>query len=268
VPTPPRALIINCDDLGSSHGANLAIRRAITQGVARSATLMVPCPWALEGARMLAGADVGVHLTFTAEYPAYRWRSLTGAVSLHDEEGFFPATTEAAIAWARPEDIYLEGRAQIAQALAWGVDVTHLDSHMGVVQVDARLFEIYLDLAVEFRLPLRMVGPKADAAMGFEARRRAAERGVLFTDHFIPHWPNDTRAMLSDLLPNLRPGVTEVYAHPVEDGPELRAYDPDQPDLRANDAVALIDPGLAARAALLGVALQSYRPLRDRQRAA
>jgi predicted glycoside hydrolase/deacetylase ChbG (UPF0249 family) len=40
-----RLAIVNCDDLGSSHAANVAILRALTQGVATSATLMVPCPW-------------------------------------------------------------------------------------------------------------------------------------------------------------------------------------------------------------------------------
>ncbi len=27
-----------------------------------------------------------------------------------------------------------------------------------------------------------------------------------------------------------------MFAHPVEDGPELRGYDPDAPDVRAGDA--------------------------------
>jgi chitin disaccharide deacetylase len=39
-----RLLIVNCDDLGSSHSANLAIARAMDGGIATSATLMVPCP--------------------------------------------------------------------------------------------------------------------------------------------------------------------------------------------------------------------------------
>ena len=34
-----RLLIVNCDDLGSSHSANLATLRAMTDGVATSATM-------------------------------------------------------------------------------------------------------------------------------------------------------------------------------------------------------------------------------------
>ena len=64
-----RLLIVNCDDLGSSHSANVATFRSMVYGVASSATLMVPCPWAREAARMFKGFAVGVHLTLTSEYP-------------------------------------------------------------------------------------------------------------------------------------------------------------------------------------------------------
>src|ERR1700720_3844269 len=84
-----RLLIVNCDDLGSGHGANVATYRAMIYGVATSATLMVPCPWAREAARMFKGFPIGVHLTLTSEHSGYRWRSLTNGNSLHDDEGYF-----------------------------------------------------------------------------------------------------------------------------------------------------------------------------------
>src|SRR4051812_44496283 len=40
-----RLLIINCDDLGSSHAANVGVYESLRSGLATSATLMVPCPW-------------------------------------------------------------------------------------------------------------------------------------------------------------------------------------------------------------------------------
>ena len=47
---PPGAklLIVNCDDLGSSHAANVVVYEALREGVASSASLMVPFPWARE----------------------------------------------------------------------------------------------------------------------------------------------------------------------------------------------------------------------------
>ncbi len=261
-----RLLIINCDDLGSSHAANLAAAAAMDAGIATSATLMVPCPWARAAARDFAGRDVGVHLTLTAEYPGYRWRSLTGAASLHDEDGFLPATAGEVFARADPAEALAECRAQIDQALAWGVEVTHLDSHMGTMQIDARFFDAYLDLAVEYGLPLRMPGRKADVRLGFECRRRADERGVVFTDNFVNPWGKDTAEVFRGLLADLAGGVTEMFAHPVEDGPELRGYDPAAADVRAGDAVWFTSPELKSLIAASGATPISYRPLRELQR--
>jgi predicted glycoside hydrolase/deacetylase ChbG (UPF0249 family) len=215
---------------------------------------------------MAEGHDVGVHLTLTAEYPGYRWRSLTGAASLHDPDGFLPATTAEATTRATPEDVRAECRAQIDQALAWGVDVTHLDSHMGVVQIDARFFEAYLDLAVEYRLPLRMVGAWEDSRLGFHGRAKAAERGVIFTDHFLYGWGNETRGFLAERVPVLKVGVSEVFAHPVDEGAELRGYDLDSPQMRVDDGLCFTDPATTALFDDAGVQRISYRPLRELQR--
>ncbi len=264
-----RLLIVNCDDLGSSLAANAAIDDALRRGFATSATLMVPCPWAEEAAHTCQDLDIGVHVTLTAEYPGYRWRSLTGAASLHDAEGFLPATTAEVHAKADPDDVRAECRAQIDQALAWGVDVTHLDSHMGTLQFDPRFYAIYLDLAVEYRLPLRMTGAGGERALGFDCRAPAAERGVVFPDGLrAPSWPDPTRPFLQRALPSLRPGVTETFLHPVIDGPELRGYDLAAADTRAGDHATATDAALAALISELGVRLISYRPLRDLQRGA
>lgn len=262
-----RLLIVNCDDLGSSHAANVAIEAALRRGVATSATLMVPCPWALDGARRCADLDVGVHLTLTAEYPGYRWRALTPARSLHNDLGFMPTTAEEVWAKADLDEVRAEGRAQIDQALAWGVDVTHLDAHMGTMQVDPRFFAIYVALGAEYRLPLRMAGENAARRMGFAARELAAEQGVVFTDHFIaPPWGVTARGSFVERVPQLRPGVSEIFLHPVEDGPELRGYDLAAADLRAADAAWVVDPEMRALVEEAGVRLISFRPLRGLQR--
>lgn len=191
-----RLLILNCDDVGSSHAANLACLEAMTTGIATSGTLMVPCAWAREAVDLFAGRDLGVHLTLTAEYPGYRWRSLTGAASLHDADGFLPATIAEVFARASVQDVRAECRAQIEQALAWGVDATHIDSHMGTNQVDPRFFEVYVEMALEFALPLRMVGSAMEARVGFPGRAQAAAAGVVFNDEFVSQWGRPTGELM------------------------------------------------------------------------
>ena len=263
-----RLLIVNCDDFGSSHAANKAIVRAINDGLASSTTLMVPCPWAREAAQLASDLDVGIHLTLTAEYPGYRWRSLTGAKSLHDSDGFLPRTAEEV--WSKGDlaDVEAECRAQIEQAIAWGVDVTHLDAHMGTMQTSRPHFEIYVALAQAYRLPLRMVSTRHEKQIGFSCRARAAESGIIFPDNFIaPRWGEPAARVLNAALENLRPGVTEIFLHPVEDGPELRGYDVENADLRAADFLCLTDPELHRRAEQHSVRTMSFRPLRDLMRA-
>ncbi|ARR57575.1 hypothetical protein HY78_29080 (plasmid) [Rhizorhabdus wittichii DC-6] len=256
-----RLLIVNCDDLGSSHSANVAAFRAITYGLATSASLMVPCPWAAEAARMFEGLPVGVHLTLTSEHAGYRWRSLIGAASLHDAGGFLPATTSLALAQQAMEDVRAECRAQIEAALAWGVDVTHIDTHMDVLHASEALFAIYLDLAEQFAVPIRLPLQAA-----FPARALAEARGVLSVDHLIYTWPRPTRDVMFEVCPTLPCGVTELFAHPVLDGEELRGYDRDHADIRVHDAAALVDPSVAAMLDAQGVRRISYRELRALQR--
>lgn len=263
-----RLVIVNCDDIGSSHAANLASLEAMETGVATSATLMVPCPWAREAVELFQGKDVGVHLTLTAEYPTYRWRSLTGAASLHDHQGYLPRTVAEARERAQVADVAAECRAQIEQAYAWGVDVTHLDSHMGTVQLDPRFFEIYLALAEEFRLPVRMVSAPAEPVLGFASRAPAAERGIVFADEVWAQWGRPTGEQMRSVFPRLKPGaVAEFLVHPVFDGPELRGYDLAEAQIRVDDHACAMDPEIRSLIAVEGLIPISYRPLRELQRA-
>ena len=239
-----RLLIVNCDDLGVSHAANVATWRALAYGAATSATLMVPCPWAREAARMCVDFAVGVHLTLTSEYRGYRWRGLTKGASLHDNEGFFPATAKDALTRIDPVEARVECQAQIETALSWGVDVTHIDTHMNILQTRSGLYDVYLDLADEFHLPVRMFSREETEKNGFRARAEA--RGVLFNEHIVYPWPRRTREVFFDEIPRLPAGVSEIFAHPVLDGEELRGYDTSHADIRSHDAACLIDPSVTA----------------------
>lgn len=265
--TGERLLIVNCDDLGVSHAANLATLRAMTDGIASSATLMVPCPWAREAARLFAGHPIGIHLTVTCEYEGYRWRGLTRGASLHDAEGFLPRTTAVALERLDAADARAECQAQIEAALGWGVDVTHLDAHMGVMLARADLFEAYLDLAAHFRLPVR-IGPEEESAKrGIAARARAAARGVLCNDHMLEPWDQPMRTLLSEAVPHLPPGVTDIFAHPAFDGEELRGYDTRNHHIRTHDAECLVDPEMRRLLDAHGIRRISYREIREAQRA-
>jgi predicted glycoside hydrolase/deacetylase ChbG (UPF0249 family) len=265
-PKQARVLIINCDDLGSSHAANTAIERALREGIASSTTLMVPCPWSRTGAKACRDLDVGVHLTLTAEYPGYRWRSLTGAASLHDKDGYLPQTVQEVLTNAHLDDVERECRAQIEQALSWGVDVSHIDSHMDVMQADRHFFTLYMRMAQEFRLPVRLRRSHFEA-FSYISRSSLERAGIVSPDNFVgSQRGTPARAAFAHHIPKLPQGITEIFVHPAEDGPELRGYDKDSADLRASDANCLVDPEMRALIENNNVTLIGYKPLREAMR--
>ncbi|MEO7398169.1 MAG: ChbG/HpnK family deacetylase, partial [Ilumatobacteraceae bacterium] len=152
-----RLVIISCDDLGSCHAANEGVYEALRDGLATCASLMVPAPWARDAAlRCTERDDIGVHLTLNCEHPTYRWGPITHAPSLHSGEAGFPRGVDDLWEHADPEEVLRECRAQIERALAWDVDVTHLAPHLSAITLRPEFFDVYLELAIEFRLPIRL----------------------------------------------------------------------------------------------------------------
>jgi hypothetical protein len=263
-----RLLIINCDDLGSSHAANVACYEALRTGVGTSSTLMVPAPWAREAAARYMGEDVGVHLTLNAEYDLYRWGPITHAPSLLDGDGGFPRTVQDVWDHADIDEVRKELRAQVERAILWGFDVSHLDSHMGTLQLKPEFFDVYLELAVDFGLPLRLSGASSERMIGFPFRRLAAEEGVLFPDHFLMIPGVGSRRFIDKMVVDLRPGVTEVLVHPAIDTPELRALAPDWAGRVDDHDYVVHDGRFRTMIQRGGVTLIGYRELRDAQRSA
>jgi predicted glycoside hydrolase/deacetylase ChbG (UPF0249 family) len=260
-----RVVIINCDDLGMCHAANNGVYEALRTGVGTSASLMVPCPWARQAAATYLGEDVGVHLTLNAEWDRYRWGPISHAPSLVDGDGGFPRTIEDVWDHADLDEVRRELRSQVERAVLWGFDVTHLDSHMGTLQLRPEFFDVYLDLAVEFELPIRLSGASTERAIGFPFRRLAAEEGVLFPDHFVVTSVGSRRAIERALF-DLRPGVTEFYAHPATDTPELRAIAPDWPTRVDDHHLLTHDAALRTMLTRSGVHLVGWQQVRDAQR--
>ena len=268
-PPDAKLLIVTSDDLGVSYGTNTAVYASLRNGVATSAGLVVPGPWARQAAAAYRGEDVGAHLTLNAEYDLYRWGPVTHAPSLLDGDGGFPRTLVDLWEHADLDEARKECRAQVERAIYWGFDLSHISAHLGVLELRPEFFDIALDLAIDFRLPLRLPGADHEQATGFPFRRLAAEAGVLSPDHLVRvARGHSARAALSQVAEDIPFGVTEVVLRPAQDGPELRAVMPDF-EARANDHQAATEFSLVKE--LTGgrrVVLTSYRALRDLQRGA
>jgi hypothetical protein len=262
-----RLVILSCDDLGSCHGANVGVYRAIREGLATSASLMVPAPWARHAADMWAGDDVGVHLTLNAEHRLYRWGPVTHAPSLLSGEGGFPRTLDDLWEHADHDEVLRECRAQIERAVAWGIDVTHLAPHLSAITLRPEFFDVYLELAVEFALPIRLPSTIGAEQAGFPFRELARDEGVAFPDHFDHDWRAGSRERVVEAFENLRPGVTEIHVQPAEDTPEVRALGDGAAGWVDDLRLVTEDTGFAETVAESGAILIGWRAVRDAMRA-
>ncbi len=265
-PADARLLIVTCDELGLSQASNTGTYEALRTGIATSASLLVPCPWSREAASRYRGEDVGVRLTVTAEHDRYRWGPITQAPSLLDGDGGFPRTVVDAWEHADVDEVRRECRAQIERAILWGFDVSHLDNHMSALQLRPELFDVYLEMAVDHRLPIRLQNESAQRNAGFPFRRLAADEGVLFPDQLVQVTPVGSRAALAQTLEHLEPGVTEVQIRPATDTPEVRAISDDWPG-RVDDLDLVTSTELRRAVEATGASLIGYRELRAAQRA-
>jgi predicted glycoside hydrolase/deacetylase ChbG (UPF0249 family) len=264
-----RLVIISCDDLGSCHAANVGVAKALHGGVATCASIMVPAPWARHAAELYEpGDDVGVHLTLNAEHPMYRWGPLTHAPSLLSGDGGFPRSIDDLWEHADPDEVRRELRAQVERALAWGIDVTHLAPHLTAITLRPEFFDIYLELAVDLQLPIRLPSTITEEQAGFPFRRLAAEEGVVFPDHFDHDWRAGSRERVRETLANLAAGVTEIHVQPAIDTPEVRAMTPAAEAWIDDLALVTYDPLIPELLDRAGAVTVGYDALRQAMRAA
>jgi predicted glycoside hydrolase/deacetylase ChbG (UPF0249 family) len=271
-----RLLIVNGDDVGMCHAANVASFDSLENGLMTSATIMVPCPWFPEVAAHAVrhpGVDFGIHLTHTSEWKKYRWGPVSSRDSLPgliDGQGYLWPSVEEVYANSTPEEAEREGRAQIRKALNTGIDITHLDSHMGALQYDIRYHAVYQKLAREFDLPIRMASQETLEAFGAgHLRAELARDGILCPDHLI-HGGRGQGEPVGDywrrILRDLRPGVTELYIHASVDSEELRQITGSWRDRVAEYELFTQDAGIRALLEGQGVQRIGYRVIRELQR--
>jgi chitin disaccharide deacetylase len=229
-PRDAKLLIVNEDDLGMTHSVDVASLEALDTGAIRSASIMVPCPWLSEVvayARAHPDADLGLHLTLTNEWTAYRWRPLLSrqqAPSLFNSDGNMYQTEQDAAAHITPPDAEAEVRAQIARARAVGIRPTHLDTHMGVMFGNPALFEVLLKVARENGLPARLA---KDFLQHSPALAALIQPSDVVIDRRVTIDPSVPAAQWTDFyanaIRNLKPGVTEMIVHLAHDDTEMRS---------------------------------------------
>lgn len=287
-----RLLIVNADDFGSCHSANVGIQQLLAEGAVSSATLMMPCAWAREAALWSAGHpeyNVGIHFTLTSEWDAYKWGPVNRRgdnSTLVTNEGYFPSDCYTFEQQASDEQVRAELIAQVEMALQLGMKPSHADNHMGSLYgltTGRNFLPVVFDVCAAYGLPFRLpryvtedegqIAPPEMAGLAQQLAALAAMKGVVILDYLLglpfPSFEGETydgfKADMIGLLKRLRPGVSEIIIHPSTVTDELRAFHY-YPEKRGMELNIFRDPEVVQTIADEGIRLIRWSELQALQR--
>lgn len=241
-----RAVIVHTDDIGMCHASVQAFKDLWNFGTITSGAVMVPCPWFPAVAQMCREnpeIDMGVHATLNAEWETYRWGPISTRdpeSGLLDTDGYFNQWHQAVYDNAKPEAVEQEVNAQIERALAAGIDVTHVDSHMGTI-MNPKFIQSYIQAGASRLLPnmlprmdaqgMDIMSLSTDEKQRYEPLLQQFEKmGIPLVDGLLGmplDQPHGQMEIAKDLLGNLPVGITHFIFHPSIDTAELRSIAPD-----------------------------------------
>ncbi len=277
-----RVAILHADDIGFCQSSVAAMDGLLNAGIVSSMAAMAVCPWfpaAAEYCRAHPGIDLGLHFTLNCEYEAYRWGALSTrapASGLLDKDGCLYRDSAPTMKRAKPAAVAAELAAQIQRAQSAGIDLTHVDSHMGTswhpkfladylrIPVRHKLPPFFLRIDAAFAAawgyPPRLAAKLVDASQRWEARGMPEFDRIFMMplDRFEDRIETAKRA-----LADLPAGLSYFILHPAVDSPELRAITPEDWRARAADYQAFTSPELARIVRDSGVRVIGWRVIRD-----
>lgn len=273
-----RFVIIHADDAGMSHSVNRATIAAMEQGIVSSASIMVPCPWFKEIAAYAKAhpeKDFGIHLTLNSEWDNYRWGPVAGrdkVPSLVDLEGYMWDNVAQVAENATADDVATELRAQVQRAIDFGVPVTHLDTHMGALVSRPDLVEAYVNVGIQFKVPVfflrNLSGEVTDERVVSRARQlltKLEEHKLPVLDYMTQLYTkgrfDEKRTQYLEAIANSKPGVQYMILHCGYDDEELQAITASS-KLRDTDRRVATDRDFIDRVKKSGVEVVSWKQVR------
>ena len=229
-----KLLIIHADDLGLARSVNKASFEALSKGFVSSASVMMPSPFAEEVAAYYLEnphIDLGLHLTFTAEWVGYKWTGVASAdeiETLLDEEGFLHQNKVTVIKEGSNSQIKIELQAQIDYARALGIAPTHMDSHEGTLFFDPEFLRTYIEVGHQNQIPVFVPNLLAPH---FDEQFPLPSQVVLVDQMFMALKGTELNAMeeyYQDVLSSIKPGLNQLLIHLAFDDEEMNAITKDR----------------------------------------
>jgi hypothetical protein len=297
-PKGKKVIIMHIDDVGMSYEANQGAIKAMTEGVANSLSIMMPCGWVPGFVHYLKEhpkIDAGLHLTMTSEWKDYRWGPLAGKSEVKgmvDSEGAMWRSVADVVKNASPDEIEKEILAQIDRARTMGFEPTHLDSHMGTLFASPEFLERYIKVGIEQKIPIMFPGGHNSSISAnekmisdrLEMTRQVGKKlwaaGLPVLDDLENNsysWKGPASGDTSDkamqkyktekyinALKNLKPGLTMVIMH-CSINSDILPHITDSGPTRIGDFLAMVDPELKKYIEKEGIILTTWREAMERR---
>ncbi len=297
-PKGKKVVIFHVDDAGMSAESNAGAITALGKGLSNSVSIMMPCGWVPQMFTYLKqhpDTDAGIHLALTSEWDNYRWGPLVGcktAPGLCDEQGALWHSVAQVVEHASADEVEAEIKAQIARYRGFGLEPTHLDSHMGTL-FQPKFLMRYAKVGMEEKIPILFPGghasliraasnvPPSMQQMVKEVGQQLWSAGLPVLDDIdgtsygwkLPAGTPATDANLQryktqkyiDLLKSAKPGLTYIIMHCTDPTPTFDQIS-NSGQVRKGDLLAMLDPALRAYVEKEGIIVTTWRELMERRK--
>lgn len=277
-----KAVIFNADDFGATPKINAAVRRAHTDGVLTSASLMVNEPAAAEAveiARSHPTLAVGLHVTLSEGHAALSHRDIPHLTN--NQQRFCDSPAAAGMVYffsrAARQEVAREVEEQFRRFAMTGLSFSHVDGHRHlhlhpvvwdavIAQCEAygvrRIRIPYEEFrpATRERLAARWLEWLVFRALRRRCLRRLQGRGFCVADRVYGHLETGCMNIcyLLNLLEHLGGKTNEIYLHP---GSVHARPVPSNSSGMDVELEALLHPSLKQRINELGLKLATYQTL-------
>lgn len=284
-------LIINIDDFGVSHAANVAARELYKSGKVTSMSIMAGASAYDEAVRIIKEDNiesVGVHLYVTNEYKGennpFVLSGLTATERLSESGAFTRDFRYSAVYYS---EVFMEATAQIEKVIADGISPTHVDCHMYSLWPNGSndFFETACKMCKKYNIKSIRLSARLKELGGYfsplysgrlkrlRARALADSNKLKTADHVYLMQQGKTEEFTDAvMMKNFRVflskipcGISELHFHPAIEDENLKANNPWWQE-RVAEYNLFSNNDIEAICAEYGIKLISYKDLLDMKR--